>query len=152
MIRVFSLAVFAVFLTIALQPATAFERHNPAVFAGASTAEDQTGFTVGAGYEFRPLEQVGFGILAEFTTGVESRDLVVVLPIVSHPNRDAEGGWMLIIGPGIEKDEQNNDFLVRLGLSYGFLIEGWTLAPEFDADLVHGQWNWVYGIGLGRGF
>jgi hypothetical protein len=63
MIRVFSLAVFTVFLTITLQPAIAdeaqtyhperdFSRHNPSLFAGASTTEDQTGFTVGAGYEF----------------------------------------------------------------------------------------------------
>jgi hypothetical protein len=115
-----SLAAFAVLVTVDLSPAAAFERHDPALFAGAATAGDQTGFTVGAGYEFRPLEHMGFGIAAEFTTGVESRELVVVFPIYSHPNRDAEGGWRMIIGPEIEKDDQNNDFLVRPGPSQGF--------------------------------
>jgi len=156
------LAVFALLAALALQTVTAeegeadhgerdFARNHLALFLGATSSDSKTGFTSGFDYEFRPLDYLGFGIIAEYISG-DFRNWVVVLPVFSHPNRDAEGGWKLIIGPGLEMHESKNDFLVRLGLAYGFPVEGWTLAPEFNGDLVHGEWNWVYGVSIGRGF
>lgn len=156
------LAVFALLAALAVLPATAeeeeashgeqgFHRNHLALFLGATTAESETGFTSGLDYEFRPLDYLGFGIIAEYIAG-DLREWVIVLPVFSHPNRDAVGGWKLIIGPGLEIGEHSNDFLVRLGLAYGFHAEGWTIAPEFNGDLVYGEWNWVYGVSIGRGF
>ena len=75
-----------------------------------------------------------------------------MLPVFSHPNRDPVGGWKLIIGPGLEIHESSNEFLIRLGFGYGFPVEGWNIAPEFNGDLVHGEWHLVYGVSIGRGF
>ena len=154
--------MFALLLAVALNTAGAeeaesygsemeFARNELGLFLGATTTELETKFTIGADYEFRPMDYLGFGIVAEYSGG-ESREWMVVLPVISHPNRDLEGGWKLILGPGLEIRDGGTDFLVRLGISYGFPVDGWTISPEFDADLVFGEWSYVYGLKFGRGF
>ncbi len=128
-----------------------FARHDLGLLAGATTGDGETGFTLGADYEYRPLNYLGLGIAAEYVSSLDAREWAVVLPVVSHPNREPQGGWKLIIGPGLEIRESGNDFLVRLGITYGYPMNGWTLSPVLNADLVHGEWSFVYGIRLGMG-
>ena len=64
------------------------------------------------------------------------------------------------ISPGHVEDMAANEhrhgedeFIVRLGAAYDVPLSGWTIAPVVNVDLLEGGGeNWIYGLGIGRGF
>ena len=121
-----------------------YHRHHAAVFlGGAVRAEHSTEstFAIGFEYEYRLVKLVGAGLLAEVATG-ELREAVIVAPLALHPWR----GLRLVAAPGIEiPSEGHTAFLMRLGIAYQIPIRNFTLGPEFNVDLIHGEPTYVVG-------
>jgi hypothetical protein len=119
---------------------------------------------VGADYKRRLSQLWGIGLLAELTVGDERpRDFVLAVPVSLHPYR----GWRLVVAPGFEikppgaaegeggaeSDEAELEALLRLGASYEFEVGRYTIAPEFDLDIVKfEEIVLVYGVAFGIGF
>jgi hypothetical protein len=99
-------------------------------------------------YEFRFSRWVGVGALVEAASG-DLRDAVVAGLIFVHPWK----GLLFAAGPGAEISSHGTEYLTRLGLAYQFPIAGrFTIAPNFNVDLVDGEPTYIYGITLGMGF
>ena len=66
-----------------------------------------------------------------------------------HPWRDLR---FLVAGAN-EHRHGEDEFVVRVGAAYDILISSWTISPIVQADLLEdGEENWIYGLGIGRGF
>ena len=48
--------------------------------------------------------------------------------------------------PGFEHEDGKNQFMVRLGNSYEFVMGDWSLAPELSSDFVDGDFKTVFGL------
>ena len=130
-----------------------FHRHHVGVFLGGASrpedhGSDEHGFAGGMDYEYRFSQWAGVGVLAEAATG-DLRDAVVVGLIFVHPWK----GLLFAAGPGAEFSSSHTEYLTRLGLAYPFpFAERFTIAPNFNVDLVRGDPTYIYGITLGVGF
>jgi len=119
-----------------------------AVFAGV-TSEDrrENGFTLGIEYERRLTESFGIGALAERTFG-DIDAWVYAVPFAYHA-----GPWKFMAAPGLEDaDGESSEFLVRVGVEYGFEVGNWEIGPQVDVDFVDSEEVFVVGITFGRGF
>ena len=126
------------------------DRHGISLFIGGvtETGDDGTsGFALGGEYEDRFHERLGIGALVELATG-EVRDVVVLAPLIFHPL----GGLALVAAPGAEIDEGEAEFAFRLGIGYEIPAGPFSIAPEFNADIVEGDWTYVYGLSFGIAF
>jgi len=104
-------------------------------------------FTLGIEYERRINESFGVGGVVERAFG-DHDFWVFAVPFAYH-----SGAWKWYVAPGMEnKDNHNNEFLVRVGLEYGFEVGGYELAPQIDVDFVDGDREYVMGIVIARGF
>jgi hypothetical protein len=126
------------------------ERHGISLFIGGVTetgGDRETGFALGAEYEYRPYSMIGIGGLVELAAG-DVRDVVTLLPLTFHPF----GGLALKAAPGAEISDGDAEFAFRLGISYEIPVGPFSIAPEFNSDLVTGDWAYVYGVSFGIGF
>ena len=112
---------------------------------GTYTDGEGTEFSLGLAYERRLSERVGLGGLVEHTDG---REWVIAAPIFFH----ATESWKIFLAPGVEHEDGENEFLVRLGNSYEFDMGTWTLAPELSFDFVDGDVKTVFGLNFGKDF
>ena len=123
-----------------------FEKNALELFLGGTYADDDgTSFSTGLAYERRLNEKVGIGGLVEYTEG---REWVLAVPVNFHPTES----WKLFLAPGLEREDGENEFMVRLGSSYEFEMGSWTLAPELSFDFVDGDVKTVFGLNFGIGF
>jgi hypothetical protein len=102
---------------------------------------------LGTEYEYRFYQRLGIGALVELATG-DVRDVVVLAPLTFHPF----GGLALKAAPGAEITDGETEFAFRLGIGYEFPAGPISIAPEFNADLVRGDWTYVYGLSFGVAF
>lgn len=67
-----------------------------------------------------------------------------------HPG----GHWRLFAGPGYEFAENEDEFLIRIGVGYEFSVgDDWTLAPELVGDFLEGgKRTYILGLAVGREF
>jgi len=137
-----SIAAFAIFA-----PATSGaeeDRHAIALFIGGATSTEDdgaTGFALGGEYEYLFYSRLGIGALVELATG-DVRDVVVLAPLTLHPF----GGLALRVAPGAEITDGDTEFAFRLGIGYDIPVGPLSVAPDFNADLVRGDWTYVYGL------
>ena len=130
-----------------------FHRHHVGFFLGGASrpedhGSDEHGFAGGMDYEYRFSQWVGVGVLVEAATG-DLRDAVVAGLVFVHPWK----GLLFAAGAGAEISSHDTEFLARLGLAYQFPVgERFTIAPNFNVDLVHGDPTYIYGITFGMGF
>ena len=125
-----------------------FEKNALELFLGGTYADDEgTNFSIGLAYERRLGEKIGLGGFVEHTEG-EGREWVIGVPVNFHPTES----WKIFLAPGIEHEDGENEFLVRLGNSYEFEMGSWTLAPELSFDFVDGDVKTVFGLNFGIGF
>lgn len=62
-------------------------------------------------------------------------------------------GWVAWLAPGAELEEEENNFLFRVGLGYDVEIyPRWSLAPEINADFTNGNSKLAYGFTLSWDF
>ncbi len=129
-----------------------FHRHHLSVFLGGGTrdehGETENGFAGGLEYEYRFSKWLGAGLLAEAATG-DLRDVVVAGLVYIHPWK----GLVLSAGPGGEFNDEDEEYLTRLGVSYQFPVANrFTIAPSFNVDIVDGDPTYIYGFAFGIGF
>ena len=102
---------------------------------------------VGLEYEYTLSHLFGTGALIEYAGG-DHDSTVASAALYLHPL----GNWVLLLAPGVEHEDGENEFLLRTGISYEFEFEPWTLAPGVDVDFVDGDESWVFGLTIGRKF
>ena len=130
-----------------------FHRHHVGLFLGAASrpedhGSDEHGFAAGMDYEYRFSQWAGIGVLAEAASG-DLRDAVVAGLVFVHPWK----GLLFAAGAGAEISSDDSEFVTRLGVAYQFpLGKRFTIAPNFNVDLVRGDPTYIYGIVLGVGF
>lgn len=119
------------------------------LFAGITDDRGDNVFSMGLDYEYHFSELIGVGALVDVAGG-DVRSSVLGIPVFFHP----VGGLFVLVAPGIEfQDDDDNEFLVRLGVGWEFeLSEKWTLAPVFNIDFVDSEEVYVYGVELGYRF
>jgi hypothetical protein len=122
-------------------------RHHIALFLGATHTDDEDEFSIGIDYEYRLKPILGVGGLAEYTGG-DLETTVLAAALFIHPYDE----WRLVLAPGFENEDGDNEFLFRAGVSYAFPVGKWTVSPEFNVDFVDEEENLVYGLSFGRGF
>ena len=128
-----------------------FHRHHVGVFLGAGSRPEggswEHGFAGGMDYEYRFSKWMGVGFLAEAASG-GLRDAVVAGLVFVHPWK----GLLLAVGPGAEFSPHDTAFVARFGVPYQLPVgERFTIAPNFNVDLVHGEPTYIYGFTLGFG-
>jgi hypothetical protein len=110
--------------------------------------EDENAFSIGLSYEYRVAPLIGLGALAEHAAG-DIESWILGAPFTLHPYR----GLSLVAMPGAEISEDDTHFLFRLGIGYEFELDRhWALAPEFNADFVDSDIDYVFGFSLSYGF
>ena len=123
-------------------------RHHLDLFLGNThTEDDENAFSLGVGYEYRLTQFFGIGVLGEYA--IKDIDAWVVgVPLAIHPG----AGWRLVVMPGLELHDGDSEFLLRTGVGYEFEVGRYTVMPEFNADFVDDEVNYVFGVGLGVKF
>lgn len=57
------------------------------------------------------------------------------------------------MAPGAEdKEDEDSEFLVRVGVLYDFEVGGFTVAPALEVDFVDDEEILVSGVNIGKGF
>jgi hypothetical protein len=90
-------------------------RHEVTLFAGVTDDDQEVAFTLGADYEYHFTQLLGIGALVDFAFG-DLRSKVFGVPVFFHPTEP----WKVILAPGFETREGDNNFLVRIGGGYSF--------------------------------
>ncbi len=123
------------------------ERRNELALIIAGTYEDEENrFTTGFEYSRRLHQYVGVAGVVEY---LEDGTWVYVFPILLYP----VGGLKLVAGPGFEREEGENSFLIRVGVGYGIeFTERFSLQPSLDVDFIGRDAALVYGLTLGVSF
>ena len=122
-----------------------FERNAVEIFLGGTFHDGDSDASYGFSYERRLNESIGIGGLVEYTNG---REWVFAVPFTIHITEP----WKVILAAGIEHEEGENIFLSRIGTAYEFKFDGWSLAPEVNADFVDGEIKTVLGVSIGFEF
>lgn len=133
-----------------------FPNHLSLLLAGSfahGEAEDEEAETLGIDYEYRVNERLGLGIVAERAFDpVDSTTLLAVADL--HVWR----GFAIQAGPGVEMidgregEEDEDEFIVRLGALYEFEKGRFTVSPQLHLDKASDAETWVFGVALGYGF
>lgn len=129
------------------QQETSPGRHTLWGFVGA-TSGDETGFTLGARYEFRISRNIGLGSTFEHAFSGDEESVFLIPTAIIGPfgilTFDAGVGWRFVEG--------ENDAVVRAGTRIALRLPGrWKVAPTFALDFGGGT-RAIYGVLLGRQF
>ena len=153
--RLYFISFFVVCFTLATTPTLAqdaegdegetFEANAVEIFLGGTFHDGDSDASYGFSYERRLNEAIGIGGLVEYTNG---REWVFAVPFSIHITEP----WKVILAAGIEHEEGENIFLSRIGTAYEFKFDGWSLAPEVNADFVDGEIKTVLGVSIGFEF
>ncbi len=129
-------------------PEGELEHLNELALALAGTYEDEEGFfTVGLEYQRRIVEPLGVAGVVEYVSGKGS--WVFVVPVVWHPYKGLE----LLAGPGFEREDGENDGLVRVGAAYSVEIrERYAITPFVEVDFIGRDEAVVFGSTFGISF
>jgi hypothetical protein len=120
------------------------KQNSVELFVGGTFDSGEGDLSLGAIYVRRFGEKLGVGALAERTDS-PGREWVFAVPFFWH----VVDPWKVLIAPGIERANGNNEYMTRLGASYEFEFDGWTLAPELNFDFVDSEMKTVVGVSFG---
>lgn len=131
-------------------------QHEISLFLGFTDEEGHSAEgTIGFEYAYTLYPRWAVGGLIDYAGG-DVRNLVLGAPVYFRPGR----GWVLLAAPGVEfhngwggetaghgeADEDETDFLFRVGVMYKFRIsERFSILPTLDVDFVGGDTAYVYG-------
>jgi hypothetical protein len=139
-----------------------FHRNHFGGFLGASTHSDtdETAFTLGLEYARQFTPRWAVAVYTEQVGGDLERDIIFLVGAVFYPIP----GLGLVAAPGVEfanKDvdhhgqvvkEEETEFMLRLGATYGFPLGQASLGPAVFLDTGDNRWTLVYGFGMVTGF
>ncbi len=126
------------------------ERNELGLFLGYTDADSDNGLSVGIDYAHNLGPRFGIGGVIEYTSA-DIRDGIIAMTLTWHTWREL----MLLVAPGVEVDTVggSDEFLVRLGVEYGFDIgEGYALVPALYFDVTSDEDAVVFGFSIARGF
>ena len=125
-----------------------YEPNTVGVFLGAtSEGRRDRAATLGIEYERRLSREIGIGGIYEHAFGDLDFDILAVA-VAYH-----SGPWKLYAAPGVEiTNERSTEFLLRLGVEYGFHVQSLEISPQVDLDLVDGDEVLVIGATIAYGF
>ena len=127
-------------------------QHVVELFVGNTYEDDshgsKNGVTAGFAYERRLSALWGVGGSYEYAAGDFDKWSIGV-PLFVHPYK----GWRFQLAPGLEHKKSEDEFLLRIGAAYEFMLsDRWMLIPEIAVDFVDGEEAIVYGLAVGFGF
>jgi hypothetical protein len=99
---------------------------------GAFRRGDGGSFAVGVDYEYILNERWGIGAFADFNMGRSKAVVVGAAGYYKPMERLA-----LVVGPGVEFEDHDSEFLVRLGGLYEFLLGDMVVSPTVYVDLIN---------------
>jgi hypothetical protein len=118
------------------------------VFFGNTQNGSLNGAILGFEYERKMTSLIGVGAIAEYAGG-DFESVAIFAPVYFHPH----AGWVFKIAPGLNAEDSKTSFVVRTGIGYEFKVAPkWALAPQLNADFVHGETELVYGLAFTRHF
>lgn len=112
--------------------------------------KDEEAGTISLEYAYRFSQKWSVGGAIEALGDDVTRDVSLAALVSFHPG----GHWRLFAGPGYEFAENEDEFLIRIGVGYEFLVgDDWTLAPELVGDFLEGgKRTYILGLAVGREF
>ena len=123
-------------------------KNHLALFTGITHHEDNDEFSIGLDYEYRFHKIFGIGGLVEYTGG-DCDSWIFGVPVFIHPYKGAQ----FIVAPGFISEDDETDFLLRLGAGYQVEIgKGWSLTPQYNVDFIEGESELAQVIGVALGF
>ena len=138
-----------------------YHKHHLALFNGATTnfTHSSTDYSLGIDYEFRLTKTFGLGLLGEYVF-TDNGEYIIGVPLFLHFAKSLKitGAPLLIYKEEHIDDhthhseaEMKTIFAFRVGVSYGFHIGKFSVAPAINFDT--GEYNaLVYGLNIGIGF
>lgn len=141
--------------------------HLGLVFAGTTSLEKGRGthFTIGADYERRLSEVWGVGLIGELIF-TDKTEYLFAAGVYFHATEKlwfrAALGFEVAYHHHEEGSEdvhaeethtkKETELLLRIGMGYGFEVEGIIITPTIDLDLFRGHKSLVWGLSIGKGF
>ncbi len=133
-----------------------------------NTHNRNSDFTVGLDYEYiLPAlnNTIGFGLYAEYVN-TEHSEYLIGLPIFYHLDNCCRILFAPSIAMSKEESLEKNEltmmkelktknitkFLIRIGSTYDFHINSFTISPTFLIDYAESEISIVYGLGFGISF
>ncbi len=125
---------------------TGRESHSSDDHGESAGEETLNAGAIGFEYYFAYSAKAGVGVLVEHLGSRIDRNYTVFLPLGYHPNHR----WRLVVAPGMEFTEHDDEWALRLGVNYIIPLGGrWEASPEFDVDFIEGgKITYVYGVML----
>ena len=125
-----------------------YELNTAGVFVGMTgDGRRENGFTLALVYERRFSESFGLGFEAERVFG-DLEFWVAAVPFAFHYQ-----AWKFFAGPGLEMpDDDDNQWLLRIGGEYAFEAGRWEIAPTLAVDFVDSDTEIIGGLGFLYGF
>ncbi|BDD06700.1 hypothetical protein [Aureibacter tunicatorum] len=140
------------FLFLMSMPALAQhkEHHHVGIFLGGDSNDHSP---IGLEYEYRADSHFGVGICTEFfeTGGAEHKagtEGIIIGEIIYHPI----AGLKLMAGPGVIINDNESEYVTRIGTGYDFHWHHLTISPTLNMDFHNNKQDLVYGFGLGYAF
>lgn len=125
-------------------------RNELAVFAGFTRSDADDGPSLGLDYEHRLTRLFGIGGTLEWT-GADMREGVIAVAFDFHVWKELK--LFVATGAEIETEDETDEFLVRLGIEYGFDIgKKWEIAPSLNFDVTSDENAIVLGAAFARSF
>jgi len=140
-----------------------FHRNHFGGLIGVSTHldNDDSGFTLGLEYARQFSLHWALGAYTELVSSNLERDVILAVGGIFYPIR----GVSLVVAPGVEfaskdvehhgevEQENETEFLLRLGAGYGFQVTSQAgLGPVLLFDRTGNRWTLVFALGMVVGF
>jgi hypothetical protein len=110
--------------------ARSYEPHTMNAVVGASLNRHGEGVAIGANYEYRKEDKLGFGGFADIAFA-DDTSTVLGGAVFWHP----ADRWSVFGGPGVNFADGDADVIARLGGFYTFPLDKFTVAPTGWIDL-----------------
>jgi len=140
-----------------------YDKHHIDIFNGFTNILKQhiTSYSIGTTYEYRFSNLIGLGIIGEYITS-KADEFLVGIPMAFHPYK----GFRFLAAPllvyseehhektshdhEVHKTEKEAHLLGRLGISYAFHVNHFSIDPEINFDFGNTE-SLGYGIAIGYG-
>lgn len=117
--------------TAASSGAHSYEPHTMNVLVGGSFNREGNGVAVGANYEYRKEDNLGFGAFGDVAFASDGTSTALGGLVFWHPARE----WSVFGGPGVMFAEGDTTVIARVGGAYSFQWKKYTLSPTGWVDL-----------------
>ncbi|NCF14285.1 MAG: hypothetical protein GWP62_03180 [Gammaproteobacteria bacterium] len=110
------------------------------------TGEDRRERALTLAVDYSRMLSPSFGIGIGIERALGDLDFTVLTIPVSYKLNE----WKFFVAPGLENadDSDENEFLTRVGIEYGFEMDGYEIAPVFMLDFIDGDVVVIGGVAI----